>query len=175
MRRNVIETVLGAVVLLVAIGFVFVAFSTSDVQTTDGYEVTAQFSDVAGIRPGTDVRMSGLKIGTVVGQRLDPKTLFAVLTFSIQDNVKLPADTSARIVPDGLLGNNFVSLEPGGAEEVIPPGGRIQYTQGAINVVDLLGRFMFTGTAGGGGQAGGQKQPGGQGGGQGELPGQVGE
>ncbi|MDX1576538.1 MAG: outer membrane lipid asymmetry maintenance protein MlaD, partial [Kiloniellales bacterium] len=62
---------------------------------------------------------------------------------SIDDSIQLPSDTSARIVPEGLLGGNFVELEPGGDVELIAPGGEIEFTQGAINVVDLLGRFVF--------------------------------
>jgi phospholipid/cholesterol/gamma-HCH transport system substrate-binding protein len=154
MRRNVIETIMGAVVLVVAAFFVVFVFTSSGLQTVSGYKVTAQFDDAAGLTPGTDVRMSGVKIGSVTEQRLDPKTYFAEVTMAIDESIELPTDTSARIVPEGLLGGNYVMLEPGGAEETIPAGGRIQYTQGAINLVDLLGRFMFSGDQGVGSSAG---------------------
>ncbi len=147
MKRNVIETIMGAVVLLVAIVFVAVAFSTSDVGAVHGYQVVADFDDASGLRPGTEVRMSGIKVGTVSQQTIDPATYFARITMTIDDAIKLPLGTSARVVPDGLLGANFVVLEPGGEDEMIEAGGKIEYTQGAINVVDLLGRFIF-GSAG---------------------------
>jgi len=144
MHRNVIETVMGGVVLLVAAGFVYIAFQSGSVGNGAGYIVTAEFDNASGLTVGSEVRMSGVKVGTVVSQRLDPKTYFAVVTFSIAESIKLPSDTSARILADGLLGNNFVALEPGGEEMTIEPGGKISYTQGSINVVDLLGRFIFS-------------------------------
>jgi len=144
MKRNIIETVLGGIVLLVAVGFLIFAFKSSGLSSGgDGYVITAEFDDASGVTPGTDVRMAGVKIGTVVSQDLDPKTFFARVVLSIDSSIGLPRDTSARIVPEGLLGSNFVELEPGGETDTIAPGGEIEFTQGAINVVDLLGRFVF--------------------------------
>ena len=144
MRRNIIETVLGGIVLLVAVGFIVFAFRSAGLSGgAGGYEVIAEFDDASGLSPGTDVRMAGVKVGTVVSQRLDPDTFFAEVVLSIDDAIQLPSDTSARIVPEGLLGGNFVELEPGGDIEMIEPGGEVEFTQGAINVVDLLGRFVF--------------------------------
>ncbi len=144
MKRNIIETALGGIVLLVAVGFIVFAFKSAGLSSgASGYEVTAEFDDASGLTPGTDVRMAGVKIGTVVSQRLNPETYYADVVLSIDDAIKLPTDTSARIVPEVLLGGNFVELEPGGDIETIAPGGEVEYTQGAINVVDLLGRFVF--------------------------------
>ena len=150
MQRNVIETVMGGVVLIVAAIFVGIAFRSGTVTTPAGYQVTAEFDDASGMGPGSEVRMSGVKIGTVHSQELDPETYFAVVTLNISESIKLPRDTSARIIADGLLGSNFIALEPGGDEEMIPPGGEITFTQGSINVVDLLGRFIFSAAAVGG-------------------------
>lgn len=146
MRRNMIETVMGAVVLLVAVGFIVFAFRSAGIGDagSDGYRVTVEFSDASGLSSGTDVRLAGVKIGTVLDQRLNPDTYFAVVTLGISDSVRLPSDSSARIIPDGLLGGNYVALEPGGADDYIEHGGRIAYAQGSINVVDLLGRFIFS-------------------------------
>jgi phospholipid/cholesterol/gamma-HCH transport system substrate-binding protein len=144
MRRNVIETLMGAVVLIVAAVFVVFALSSSGVQSVNGYEIVAEFDDASGITAGTDVRMSGVKIGSVIGQSLDRKTYFANVRMSIDNDIMLPADTSARIIPEGLLGGNYVALTPGGALENISPGGQIEHTQGAINLMDLLGRFIFS-------------------------------
>jgi phospholipid/cholesterol/gamma-HCH transport system substrate-binding protein len=144
MRRNIIETVMGGVVLIVAASFVVIAFQSGTVRAPTGYELRAEFDNASGLGPGSEVRMSGVKIGTVTGQRLDPDTFFAVVTLNISEKIKLPRDTSARIIADGLLGSNFIALEPGGEEQTIPPGGEITFTQGSINVVDLLGRFIFS-------------------------------
>ena len=144
MHRNIIETVMGGVVLLVAAGFVYLAFQSGSVGNGSGYMVTAEFDNASGLTTGSEVRMSGVKVGTVVDQHLDPDTFFAVVTISIVDTIKLPRDTSARILADGLLGSNYVALEPGGEDETIAPDGKINFTQGSINVVDLLGRFIFS-------------------------------
>ncbi len=145
MGRNVIETVMGAVVLLVAIAFIAFAFRSSGLSADGGYQVTAQFDDASGLSVGTEVRIAGVKIGTVSGQHLDPETYRAVVTLSIDDDVKLPLDSSARILPDGLLGGNFIALDPGAEEENLGQDGRIDITQGAINIVDLISRFVFNG------------------------------
>ena len=150
MRRNIIETVMGGVVLLVAIVFLVFVFSSSGVRSVSGYDVVAEFDDATGVASGTDVRMSGVKVGTVLSQELDPQSYFAEVTMSISQDVLLPSDTSARIVPEGLLGGNYVSLTPGGADENIEPGGRITQTQGAVNLMDLLGRFIFSSEQDGG-------------------------
>ena len=168
MQRNIIETVMGGVVLIVASFFVIFAFSSAGVSPVAGYEVSARFENASGLSPGTDVRMSGVKIGSVTRQSLDPETFTAVVTMTIQSDLQLPLDTSARIIPDGLLGGNFVELEPGGEIDNIEPGGSIQYTQGAINIIDLATRLFFSttdggetgdgGTAGGAGDGGGGQQ-----------------
>ena len=153
MKRNIIETVLGGVVLLVAAGFLIFAFRATGLSGGDGYEITAQFDDASGLVSGTEVRMSGVQIGTVVSQSLDLETFYANVVLSIDDSIGLPTDTSAKIVADGLLGGNYIALEPGAEIEVIPAGGKLLYTQGAINVVDLLGRFIFGAADSGGGAA----------------------
>ncbi len=164
MQRNIIETVMGGVVLIVAVFFVAFAFTSAGVRSVSGYEVSARFENASGLTPGTDVRMSGVKIGTVTRQSLDPETFSAVVTMTIQGDLILPLDTSARIIPDGLLGGNFVELEPGGETENIAPGGSIEYTQGAINIIDLATRLFFSTTDGGesgddgaAGESGGQQ------------------
>ena len=146
MRRNMIETVMGGVVLIIAVAFVIFAFRSTALNSAggDGYHVMVEFDDASGLTTGTDVRMAGVKIGTVVNQRLNPDTYFAEVTLGISDTVRLPSDSSARIIPDGLLGGNYVALEPGGAEDYIADGGKVIYAQGSINVVDLLGRFIFS-------------------------------
>ena len=143
MHRNIIETVMGGVVLLVALFFVVFAFTSAGSGTVSGYEVTARFDNAAGLTPGTDVRLSGVKVGSVIEQKLDLESFSAVVVMSIQNDLKLPTDTSARVLPDGLLGSNFIELQPGGELENIANGGAIEYTQGAINIVDVAIRSLL--------------------------------
>jgi len=147
MRQNAIETIMGGVVLLVAALFLVFAYSSADIGAVKGYEVTAKFDRVDGIRHGTDVRMSGIKVGTVVDEKLEPETYFAVLTLSLDSAVKLPIDTNAKIVTDGLLGSKYVALEPGAEEKLLQQGGEITHTQSAINIEDLVSRYIFSGSS----------------------------
>jgi phospholipid/cholesterol/gamma-HCH transport system substrate-binding protein len=145
-----IETVMGAVVLVAAAFFLYFAYSTSQFHTAAGnYVLSANFDRIGGIRPGSDVRISGIKVGTVLATTLDPKTYLASVTISIDPIYKLPTDTVAEILSAGLLGNEYVALVPGGAEKTIPPGGRILYTQGAVDIGSLVGKYMFTPQGGG--------------------------
>ena len=165
MRGNVIETVMGAVVLVVAAVFLFFAYSTSQLRAVQGYEVTAEFERIDGIREGGDVRISGIKIGSVVDQKLDPKSFLATLRMSIDPAVKLPDDTVAEIVSAGLLGDKYLSLVPGGSDNVIPPGGRIKYTQSSISLENLIGQMIFSAPGskkGAEGEAPGKPPPGGE-------------
>jgi phospholipid/cholesterol/gamma-HCH transport system substrate-binding protein len=144
MSRNAIETIMGAVVLVIAALFLFFAYSTSQIRRTSGYEVTASFDRIDGIREGGDVRISGIKVGSIVSQTLDPKTYLAVVRMTIDPAVKLPTDTVAQIASSGLLGDKYLSLLPGGADETIPAGGRIQFTQPAISLENLIGQYIFS-------------------------------
>lgn len=144
MGRNYIETLMGAVVIGVAAIFLVFAYSTADLKAVEGYTVKANFDRIDGIQKGSDVRMAGIKIGTVVGQHLHPETYFAIVTMSISAGIKLPEDTSAAITSDGLLGDKYLSLTAGGADDMIPPGGEITTTQGSIDLIGLVGRFIFS-------------------------------
>ena len=132
MGGNLVETLIGAVVLVVAAGAVA------------GYEVIAKFERVDGLAIGSDVRMSGIKIGTVLNQTLDKVDYLAVVRLSVDPAVKLPDDTSAEIVSDGLLGSKYVSLVPGGADEIIEAGGEIKFTQSSVSLEQLIGKLMFS-------------------------------
>ena len=156
MSRNLIETVLGAVVLVVAALFLFFAYTTSQVRAVAGYQVTAEFDRIDGIRDGSDVRIAGVKVGSVIGAKLDPKTFLATLRISIAHKYKLPDDTVAEIVSSSLLGDKYMALVPGGSDKIIPPGGRIKYTQSPASLENLIGQMIYSPP---GGQ---QQQPGGK-------------
>ncbi|QJE72962.1 outer membrane lipid asymmetry maintenance protein MlaD [Aerophototrophica crusticola] len=159
MRRNVIETVLGAVVLVVAGFFLFFAYTSADLRPVRGYTLEARFSSTSGLSAGSDVRISGVKVGTVTGQTLDPKSFQAVVSMEIDPTVQLPRDTSAAIASESLLGGRYLQLQPGGEEEMLKAGERIEYTQSAVNLEELLGRFIFSASGGGGGGQGGDAAP----------------
>lgn len=144
MRRNVLETVMGAVVLVVAGIFMVFAYSTADLGAVSGYRVTAKFDRVDGIAEGTDVRLSGIKVGTVTKQTLDPETFLAVVEMTIDPSINLPTDTAARVISDGLLGGKYMALEPGGDEKLIKPGGTIEFTQSSVSIEDLVGQLIFS-------------------------------
>lgn len=143
MGKNLIETLMGAVVLVVAGLFLIFAYSTTNVRTVRGYDLVAKFERVDGLPVGGDVRLSGIKIGSVIEQKLEPETYLAVVRMTIDSSVKLPVDTVAQVSSEGLLGGNFIALVPGAEEKTIPPGGEIRYTQAPVNLVQLLGRFIF--------------------------------
>ncbi len=143
--RNMIETVMGAVVLVVAAMFLAFAYSHSSLRAVSGYEVQARFDRVDGVSAGTDVRISGIKIGTVIDQRLDPDRYLAVVRMSIDPKIKLPTDTVAEVASEGLLGGRYLALIPGGETDMIKPGGEIKFTQSPVDLVQMLGKFMFSG------------------------------
>jgi len=146
MGRNLVETLMGAVVLGVAIAFLVFAYSRGGLKTEDGYMLIGKFDRIDGLKEGSDVRMSGIKIGTVTKQILDPKTYLAVVSLNVSLGVQLPRDSSARIASDGLLGDKYLSVTPGGEDEMLPTGGEIQHTQGSVDIVSLVGRMIFSQT-----------------------------
>ncbi len=154
MRRNAIETVMGAVVLLVAGVFVFFAYDMAQVKAVQGYEVTALFYKIGGLNEGSDVRISGIKVGTVIDHRLDPESFDARVRMSITREVKLPVDTVASIASEGLLGGKYVRLEPGTEKSFIKKGGTITKTKDFRSLEDQVGEIIFLAT---GGDEGGAK------------------
>ncbi len=145
MGRNLLETVMGAVVLVVAGGFLLFAFEKSAVETVDGYELSARFSDVTGIAAGSDIRVGGLKVGVVEDMQLDAETYQATLLMQINENIKLPKDSSAAVVSSGLLGDKYIKIEPGGDKTMLEDKGAIRFTQSSVSFEELIGKFVFSG------------------------------
>lgn len=149
MKRNMIEAVLGAVVLAAAAIFLLFAAQLATVKSTSGYTISAIFTKVGGLERGSDVRISGISVGTVTAQELDPKTFQAKVTLSIDSKVQLPADTEAAIVGDGLLGGKYVNLVPGQAAEKLKAGGVLARTKDYQSLEDLVGQIIFLATSSG--------------------------
>lgn len=150
MRRSAAELLAGAVVLLGALAFLAYAVTTTGRTVgAGGITLTARFERIDGITPGTDVRLGGVRVGSVVAQRIDPETFLAVVTLRLDGMLRLPEDSSAEITTDGLFGGRFVALVPGGADRRLGDGDVIRITQSAISLEALIGRFMFSGEGGG--------------------------
>ncbi len=144
MKNSFVETIVGGIVIAIAVAFFTYAYKTSGTTTgLQGYSVIAKFDHIDGISTGSDVRMSGIKIGTVSKHKLDAKTYQAIVTLAITTPVQLPEDTNAKITSEGLLGGNYISLEPGGAEEFIKAGGEIEFTTSSVDLISLIGRAVF--------------------------------
>ena len=143
MKRNLIETIMGAVVLCVAAFFITTAYHNSGIDDEGGYKISALFDRVDGVARGTDVKIGGIKIGTVEDLKLDPKTYRAEIVMNISQDIKVPSDSTAEISSDGLLGGKFVNLVPGAEEDMLKENGKIEYTQSSVNLEQLLGKFAF--------------------------------
>lgn len=143
MKTNILEIAIGALVLIICAVFLTLAYSTSQWKTVEGYEVIAKFSRVDGLVKGSDVRLSGVKVGTVKEISLDPRTYLAIVHITLPSDILLPTDSSAEITSESLLGGKFLALIPGGEEEMIPAGGEISHTQASVNLEALIGQFMF--------------------------------
>lgn len=143
MRYNLIEAVLGAVVLAVASYFLVFAYTHSNHRVTKGYTITAKFDRIDGVVTGNDVKISGVKIGVVDKVEVDKNSFRALVTLLINDDVKLPDDTTAEIISESLLGGKYIALIPGVSETNMAPNASIIKTQPAVNFESLISKFLF--------------------------------
>jgi len=146
MGRNLIETIMGAVVLLVAGFFLAFAYSQADLGTVKGYQLQASFTSVGGLPNGADVRINGIKVGTVLTQKIDTATFNAVVAMSITPDIHLPVDTVAVVDSEGLLGGKFVKLVPGHSAQTIVAGGTIENTKNYQSLEEMVGKVIFLAT-----------------------------
>lgn len=147
MSESTTEVLTGGLVLAAAAGFLLYATQFTDIGGGGAgtYELNASFRSVQGVGVGTDVRLGGVKVGTVKSLDLNPETFRAETTFVIEDEIVLPDDTAVIIASEGLLGGFFVELLPGGSPFNIEPGGEIIDTQSSVSLVQLLLRFVAGG------------------------------
>ncbi len=144
MKRSVVETILGAVILLVAGFFLAFSYDTAEVGSVEGFNLFADFSGIGGLKIGDDVVISGVKIGSVTGVELVKDTYLARVHMNVEPDVELPTDTAALISSEGLLGGKYLALEPGADEDSLETGDRIEFTQAPQNLEQLLGQFIFS-------------------------------
>jgi phospholipid/cholesterol/gamma-HCH transport system substrate-binding protein len=144
MSRKLPELIAGFAVIAVAIAFLFYALNTAGQMSSGGYQLTAQFSSIGGLTVGSDVKIGGVTIGHVADERLDPVTYAAIVHMVIDPKIKVPDDSSAAVSSDGLLGGDYIAVAPGGSNTMLAPGASFSVTQSAINIEDLLGKFIFS-------------------------------
>ena len=146
-RHSVAETLTGAMVVLVALAFLAYAVAHSGRTAGSGYPLTARFDHIDGLAIGGDVRIAGVKVGTVTDETIDPKSFNAVVSMTVRNDIQLPTDTGASIVSESLLGGKYISLSPGGADADLKPGQTITVTQSSVSLEELLGKFIFSVTS----------------------------
>ena len=144
MKSNIFEAIVGAFVIFLSVVFLFFGFSTMKLQNSDNYNISALFNRIDGIKIGSDIRMSGIKIGTVANQELDNSSFEAKVLMSIDSKILIPEDSSAKITSDGLLGGNYISIEPGGSDIYLLNNEEIFFTQGSVDLIGLVGEALFS-------------------------------
>lgn len=145
MSKNIVETLVGLLVLIVAGYFLYYAYFTTQViaSSSQSHTLFAKFDKADGINIGSDVKVSGIRVGKVTTQELDPATFQAVLALRISADIKLPSDTTAEILGNGLLGEKYIALSPGSESEYLEDNSYIEFTQSSISLESLIGKFMF--------------------------------
>ena len=143
MHKKPIETIMGLVVLLIALLFLGFAWNVADLQVVKGYTLNAEFMKVGGLSTGSDVRINGIKIGTVTSQKLNNDDYTVNVSFSISSDVRLPKDSTAAIVSDGLMGNKFVKIDPGKSKEFLRNGDTFAKTKDFKTLEDMVGELIF--------------------------------
>jgi len=143
-KNSTVETLIGAAVILIAAAFFFFAYQTSGKGHASGaYRVSAEFDNAEGVSVGTDVRVAGVKIGSVVDFTLNTENFQANVQMELDPKVKLTDDATAKVTSEGLLGSKFIALEQGGSETMLADGGVISNTQGAVDIWSLISQAMF--------------------------------
>lgn len=142
---NTLETLVGAAVIAVAAGFFLYASKTAGVggNVAGGYKVIAEFDNAQGVNIGTDVRLAGVKIGTVTGHSLNPENYMARVELTLDPTVSLADDTAAKVTSEGLLGGNFIAMDPGGSDTKLADGSLMTVTQGTVDIWSLISQAMF--------------------------------
>ncbi len=144
MKNSLVETLTGAAVIAIAVAFfVFVYTNTGLGKGAGGYHIKAVFDNTGGLATGSDIRLAGIKIGSVTNQELDQESYQAVLTMVIDASVKLPDDTSAKITSDGLMGEKYIALDPGGSETMLKDGDTLGATQSALDIWSMVNKYIF--------------------------------
>jgi phospholipid/cholesterol/gamma-HCH transport system substrate-binding protein len=145
-QNNFAETLIGAGVVAVALVLGVLAYYRTGAGGLSGYEINAKLSKADGLATGTDVRLAGIKVGTVSDLTLDPKTYLVTVHMNIRKDVQLPVDSSVLVTQSGFLGGQYLSITPGGDDKMMVAGSYFENAQGSIDVMGLVGRFATGGS-----------------------------
>jgi phospholipid/cholesterol/gamma-HCH transport system substrate-binding protein len=144
-QNNAAEVLLGTLVVALAIVFLVFGFMHTGAGSASGYEIKAQMPKVDGLGVGTDVRISGIKVGTVSSLTLNPVNYLVTMTMDIDKNVEIPTDSSLNVTSTGILGGQYISIQPGGDDKMLASGGVIQNVQGSADLMNLIGHIGLGG------------------------------
>ena len=162
MSKRSIETLVGLFVLMGLAAVLFLALKAANLTTLSGgdtYTLVARFDNIGGLKSRAPVRVAGVVVGRISSISLDPKSFQGVVTMEVKRSVDFPKDTSAKILTAGLLGDQYVGLEPGGEVDNLAPGATVKQTQSAVVLENLIGQFLFNKAADAGAGADGGKKP----------------
>ncbi|SHK34324.1 phospholipid/cholesterol/gamma-HCH transport system substrate-binding protein [Desulfatibacillum alkenivorans DSM 16219] len=145
MGKQSIELVVGVFVLvcLLCVAYLTVKVGRMDVLGGDTYQVSARFQSVEGLKTGADVQIAGVGVGKVSNVIIDPLDLVAVVTLQVDKGIELTEDTIASVRTAGLIGDKYIKLTPGGADEVLQDGDQIEETESAIDIMELISKYAF--------------------------------
>ena len=145
MRKFNVEILVGLFVVAGFLCFAWLSIRLGDVGIFDPptYKVTAEFGSISGLKPGATVEIAGVQVGKVTQIELDAKSYEARVEMTIQKGVELQEDSIASIRTAGIIGDRYIDIAPGGADELIGPGGRIFETESAINLEELVSKYIF--------------------------------
>jgi len=145
MKNNIIETLVGFIVIIIATYFFWFAYGISDIKKSSSkYTVFASFQDIDGISKGTDVKLSGIKIGYVENLSIDKDSYYAITKLYINSHVDIPKDSRAAVSTSGLLGGKYIRIVPGISENRIDSGEKIKLTQSSLNIEDLIAKLLYS-------------------------------
>ena len=144
MRYNPVETLMGGIVLIIAICFLILGMKSINENQSNGYQISLIFGSSAGLKNGDHVKISGINVGKILNLELDLENYNAKVVVNLNDNIKVPDDSSARITSSSLLGGNFIDIIPGSAETYLKFDDIIYDTKDSVSFTDLLGKAVFS-------------------------------
>lgn len=144
MRHNLIEAILGALVLIMASYFLIFAYSSGNAPIEKGYMLVAKFERIDGLSVGNDVKISGVRVGRIEKIDIDLKSYQAVVVIHLRENIRVSDDSMAEVVSEGLLGGKYIAVVPGSSDQMLAPGGRIVKTLPSVNFETLISNFLFS-------------------------------
>ena len=146
MKQNLVETLIGFAVIAIACIFLVYAYSSNDNGLNDdkGYVIKAKFDNVDGIMKGSDIKIGGVKVGAIDSITLDTNNYYAIVEMRIDNDVKVPIDSSVAIVSSGLIGGKYIAVSPGAEDRELKEGQYVRLTQSSVNLEGLISKFVFS-------------------------------